>query len=259
MPDPMNQGLLADPQPMAPAPQQGVAPAPGVAPASPGGQPAAAPAPAPRRDYQQQPLNEQDAQELEMFVISAQKLIHSPQSRDQILGRIGVGQKGPIDDISDTALLVVDRVESQLAKDLGKPVDDFVKLQGANSVVGDLIAVAEASKKVPKLSEDEKAVAYAHAVQKYTDRMIQRGEITREELQKYAQEAVKIGQQSGALNTDKMKQALPEGQVAATPDPTMAAPASSPAPMGAAPQPVNPIHPPETMAQKLAKGGLLNG
>jgi len=198
-----------------------------------------------QRDYNQNPLGPQDKDEYEKFVISAQKLIHSPQTRDTILKRIGVSQEGPIADIADTVVLIVDRIDQQSAKDQGQPVDNAIKLQGANVVTGQVIEVAEAAGKIPQMSEDERAVAYSYAVQKYTDRMIARGETTREELQKYAQEAVAMGQKSGAIDMNRMKGA--QGQPPAQ--------AQAPATEG----PDDPMRPRETMSQKLAKGGLLNG
>lgn len=222
-------------QPGATSPEQ-----PGAMPPE---QPGAMPpeqAKSPQRDYRQNPLGPQDAQSLEMFNISATKLIHSSETRDKVLKRIGISQKGPIDDIAELSIVIVDRIDQQIIKDTGQPVDNAVKIQGANSVVGQIIEIAEASGKVPKFNEDEKAVAYTYAVQKYTDRMIQRGEITKEELTQYTQEAEQLGQQlQGGGETAPMAD-------------TASAPVTE--------QPAeSPTQPTQTMSQKLAQGGILDG
>lgn len=251
MPD-MTQGLLPPNPQMQQQPAPGPAGTPAAAPTAPGvGTTPAAPQPAPgtppaaprqQRDYNANPLGEADKLEFEKFIVSAQKLIHSPQTRDTVLKRIGVSEQGPIGDISDTVILITDRIDQQMMKDQGKPVDDAVKIQGANVVTGQIIEIAESAGKIPKMSDDEKAVAYTYAVQKYTDRMIARGEITRGELQQYAQQATAAGEKAGQLNPGRMKSAMN----------TPAASASSPAPAQ------DPMRPTETMSQKLAKGGLLD-
>ena len=204
-----------------------------------------------KRNYNENPLGEADQDALEMFAVSAQKLIHSPQTRDVILNRIGISEQGPIDDISDTVLVIVDRIDKQAVQEQGQPVDDAVKLQGANIVTGQIIEVAEAAGKIPKMNDDEKAVTYSYAVQKYTDRMIQRGEITKQELSQHAQTATQTAQEAGQLDVNKVQQV---GQGIA--QDTAAANVRA-ADVAVAPD--NPMRPTETMSQKLAKEGLLDG
>ena len=253
----MQQGLLnpqATPggQP-APGPQGQPAPAPrgqptpGGNPLAPGGQPLQDGENVKGytdRDYKQNPLGPEDEAELEKFIIDAQKLIHSPQSRDTVLGRIGKSEKGPLDDISDLTVLLVDRIDQRSVKETGRKVDDAVKIQGANVVTGEIINISEAAGKIPKLSDDEKAVAFSHAVQKYTNRMVEKGDITREELAKYAQQAKNAGVEKGDINLKKMEQAGAAQQQGQTDKPT-----GDPVTGGARP-----------MSEVLAeRGGLLNG
>lgn len=200
------------------------------------------------RDYNLNPLGPGDAEALDMFIVSAQKLIHSPQSRDSILNRIGVSSRGPIDDISDTVVTLVDRIDQQATKDTGRKVDNAVKIQGANAIAGEVISVAEAAGKIPQMSEEEKAVTYSHAVQKYTKRMVDRGEITNEELARYAQEAKGIAEQKGDLNPQKIDKV----QTAATAQaPAAGSTPGRKAPIGGGAKPMS-----EILAER---GGLLDG
>jgi hypothetical protein len=197
--------------------------------------------PNPERDYNANPLNEVDVAEYEKFVVSAQKLIHSEKSRDVVLERIGKSEQGPINDIASLALTIIDRIDLQTVKEEGKKIDDAVKIQGANMVVGELIDIAEISGKIPKMTDDEKAVTYSYAVQKYTDRMIANGETTKQKLQLQMKQVVNDSPDINTANVPDFDASL----------------AGEPA--SAKPKKQNPFNPTQTMSQKLEQGGLLNG
>lgn len=211
-----------------------------IQPSQQGQQPVPAGGKQPARDWTADPFNEADAEQLEKMETMAIKLLHSPQSRQTVLQRIGVSDKGPLDDMSDMTVMLVDRIDQEEKKQNGKGLEDNVKILGANAVVGGLIEVAEAAGKVPELSEDERGVVYSHAIQKYLQRMLKRGEITATELEMYANEAAMKATNNPDIDFDMGKVKIAEAKQAASETKVKR----------------DPFEPKETMTEKLERGLL---
>ena len=74
---------------------------------------------------------------LKEFVLNGLRILHGPETRDQILERLGQG--APPDAVADVAMMILEKME-RTAQDQGKPLDDMVKFMGGNEFVGEIIA-----------------------------------------------------------------------------------------------------------------------
>lgn len=256
----MPNGLLppaaaaaATTQPDAGPVQPGVAPV-AAAPSQPTGVPQV------QRDYQANPINQEDMDNVNKFTIMATKVIHTPQTREKILGRIK-GVQHPYDEIADASLVVMNRIEQEAQKE-GQPWDQAVKLMGGTSIVEQVVELASAAGKIPpEIPEDDKKIILGQAVQKYYQQKISSGEMTKQQAAEEAHMAAQVqaqmsGQDISGTNkrleaTNNLKQ---QGGTAAAQ--AGVNPQGMPTPVPAA----DPMNPETTMKQVLAtgKGGLLD-
>jgi hypothetical protein len=238
-------------------PPQGAPAAPGQQPPQPG-QPQVARQP--ERDYDANPLGEQDMEQLNQFTIMATKLIHNPQTRDKILGRIK-GVEHPYDEIADASLIVMNRLEQEAQK-TGQPWDKAIKLMGGMEVVGQVIEVATAAGKIPEdVPEEDKRIILGQAVQKYYQQKLATGEITKEEAARDAHIAAMGQAGMEGANTDQINQRIRTTDGMRRKTQNVAAASEVPGKLQA-PQPAaNPMQPGTTMKEVLAagQGGLLDG
>jgi len=279
------QGLLSQQQPAAPAPMPTApaAPAPGGQPApapamggqpapAPGGQPAAPPiqsgVPQAERDYQGNPITQKDMDEVDKFSILASKLIHAPETRDKVLGRIK-GQAHPYDEIADASLVVIDRIE-RLGQTEGTPWDQAVKLLGGINVVGQVINLAAAAGKIPnEIPDKDRQVILAQTVQKYYKQKIASGEMTKEQAARDAHLAAQAKAQLEGTDVSQTNQRAVATQKlqndgANAPDKANLVAQAKAAPGAGLQKPepaANPMRPQTTMKEALAggAGGLING
>ena len=158
------------------------------------------------RDYNKNPPDDKDKTQFEKFEVNAIKLIHSEGMPEKIINMVNstTSDKHPISKISDIAVMLMNRIE-QAAEKSNDPVDDLIKIQGGNTIVGELINLLEVSKTIPATNEDEKTLILTQSVQKYTKQLVAQGKITKEELQKYANQAMSVGQKNGTLDMNKIR------------------------------------------------------
>ncbi len=183
----MPDGLLDNPQQPVQQPMQ---------------QPAQPAQQAQRRDYKANPPNEQDELQMRKIVADAKKIIYSDKTKDKLLNMVNMetsNVKKPIEQIATASIIILDRIEGA-AKKAGHDISDFAKINAGAAIVNEVISFLEHTGKVPQMSEDEKALAQADTMQKYSDRMIANGEITREELAGYTQDAINVTKKSGSMD-----------------------------------------------------------
>ena len=140
----------------------------------------------PERDYESNPLNETDKDNIDKFITMGTRLIHSPETKGKVLERIE-GIASPYTEVADAAYGVINRVLQQGKKE-GKPFDTAVLIMGGTDIVGQVIELAEAANKLPaKPNEDDIKVITANVVKKYYQERIASGEISKEEAARDAQ------------------------------------------------------------------------
>jgi len=253
------QGMLPPQQGAAPAPQQ-QAPAPQqqAQPGQDGGQSTMIGTPQPERDYEQNPLNEHDKDNIDKFYVMATKLIHTPQTRDAVLSRIK-GMDSPHQEIADAAYGVINRVIQEGKKEK-KPFDPAVLIVGGTDVVSQVTELALAAGKIKvKPTEQDMKIIAGKVVQKYYKERLATGEITKEQAARDAHAAASaqaagaghdtsdVAQRAAA--TQQMKSAAINAPKVGLSDPNGLQ----------APQPNDPFKPKATMKETLAtgQGGLL--
>lgn len=171
-------------------------------------------------------ITPQIRREFDMFVANGMKAIHGEKTRDTFLNRIK-SAKNPVEAVVDATLLLVKRLEAQ------REFDDLVLLDGSNILMGQLIEVAEAAG-VHKFTDDERQIAYAAAIERYTKEGLAKGKYKKEDL-------------ASAARTAAKGQAAQEGEQA------------PPGATGQAPQPPMPPEPtPPAGAPAPQAGGLLS-
>jgi len=250
-----NQAAPVDPGPAMPGQVAPVNPAP-IGPVS------SAPisTPQPQRDYQSNPLNEKDKENLTNFQIMVTKVVHNPQIRGKIIERIK-GKEHPYAEIADASLVIMQRVEQEGIRNK-QPWDDAVKLLGGMIIVEQVIEVAQASGRVPtSIPHQDYRIIYGEAIQKYYKRKIASGEITKSQA---AQDAHMLAQQQAQMkgeDTTGINQRLNATSKLQQQGITAPAKAALPGAQLKAPEPAaNPMRPVTTMKEVLAsgQGGLLN-
>lgn len=268
MPLDPNQGMLA-PQAAAPAaapmnPQAQPTPAGPGQPIQAGqGQPpeVAATRP-PERNYKHNPLNDDDKGNLNKYIAMSTRVIHNPQTRDKILGRIQ-GKAHPYDEISDASLVVINRMEQEAVKE-GEPWDQAIKLMGGTNVVEQVVELAGAAGKIQKnLAEKDIRLILGSTVQKYYQQKIAKGEITEAEASRDAYIAAQTDAKMQGEDTTKVSQQLEATQgVQDQANKMSVAPQQVQGQGGLqAPEPAaDPFNPTTTMKNALAtgQGGLLD-
>jgi hypothetical protein len=251
----IEEGLIPPQQPQPAVPGQPVATSP--QPAAPGGPPVATPQV--QRDYESNPINQEDMDNVDKFSIMATKLIHTPQTRDKVLSRIK-GVQHPYDEIADASLVIVNRLEQEANK-AGEPWDQSVKLMGGADVVQQVVELAAAAGKIPgDIPEDDHKVILGQTIQKYYQQKIASGEITKaqaaEDAHMAAQTQANIAGQDTS-GTNKRLQATQElRDQGVVPGQTATGPQKMQTPTPAA----DPMNPDTTMKEVLAAGpgGLLD-
>ena len=243
-PEPQEQGLIPQQPPSQSTPAMG--------------RPIATPEP--ERDYEANPLNEEDKDNLDKFRITATKLIHSPQTSPKILARIK-GQQDPHTEVADAAYGVITRIIQQGKKEK-RPYDKAVLLAGGVDVVSQILELASAAHKLPaEPNEQDAKIIAGKVVQRYYKERMATGEISKEQAARDAQIAAAAqakAQGDDVSETAQRVNATQEMKGAAVNAPKKGL--SDPNGLQA-PQEQNPFNPTATMKETLAtgQGGLLNG
>lgn len=120
---------------------------------------------------------EQNAQVLK-FVENGMRVIHSPETRDVVLERLKEGN--PVDAVSEVAILVIDKMETDATAQQTK-ISDEAKLVGGLPLLLQIVEVGEAAG-IFQMTDEEKTQAAAKAYKKYILREMEAGRINKEEL-----------------------------------------------------------------------------
>lgn len=119
------------------------------------------------------------------FVLNGMRILHGPETRDQVLERLGQGE--PTDAVAAVSVMALEKMERS-AQDQGKPLDDMVKFMGGNELVGEVIATGEAAG-IFKLDDESRALAFSKVISQVLDRDIQGGKINPQELMQAGKQA----------------------------------------------------------------------
>lgn len=123
-----------------------------------------------------------DPKQQEIFdiaVSNAVSIIHNEKTTEAMLRQITSGAD-IIDEIAKVALGVITRIE-QSASDNGVQIDESMKTDAANIIVGEIIGVVEAAG-IEKLNDDQRYQAFAMTVSSYIDNAVNTGKLSKEQL-----------------------------------------------------------------------------
>lgn len=126
------------------------------------------------------PEQEQKLQEdLQKFINKGTILVHSEQSRDKIIKMLTTGN--PLEAVANTTVMVMQRLD-KAARDAGQEVHDYVKLQAAVDLTGQVAEVGAASGTIPQLSEEELQTSLSVGIEKFLKGEIEAGRVDPEGL-----------------------------------------------------------------------------
>jgi hypothetical protein len=161
------------------------------------------------------PEDRQKIQEDSMkFVNKGTMMIHSEQSRDQILEMIGSGQN-PLESVADATVMVVQRVD-EAARQAGEEVHDMVKLQAAIDLTEQIAEVGAASGKIPELSPEQLNTSLSVGIQKFLQGEIEAGRIDPEGLKAELTQGIKQMPREQQLGLHKELQGINQTALAST-------------------------------------------
>ncbi len=166
-----------------------------------------------QRDYKANPLNDaEDRDQFDKMVIQATKLIHAPQSRDKVLGRIG-GKAHPYKDIASAAVTVMNRIDQQFAKEQEQP-DPAVRMLALAETAKQIVDLAVAAGKLPEAPPDnDMKIILAQAVQNDQKNLLAGGKVSKEALSEGVQQSTSSilkmqGGEGGSAEFDAQTEAL---------------------------------------------------
>ena len=109
---------------------------------------------------------EQAAQQLDQYVIQGTKLIHSPETADEVINMLK-GNPDPIQGASSVLVGIMHRLDSA-AGQAGDTINDLVKLEGSLDLLNQIVEIGEASKAIPKkMAAEDIQASLALSVQNY--------------------------------------------------------------------------------------------
>lgn len=117
-------------------------------------------------------------EEIERFVVKGSKLIHSPDTRDEVVSMLQV--KEPIEAVVDVTVGIVQRID-QLSRNEEIELNDVTRAIGGSKIADEVIEVGEASG-IFKLDDNQRQLVYAAGTQKYIQGEIEAGRMDPEKL-----------------------------------------------------------------------------
>ncbi len=167
----------------------------------------------------QQQIDPKAQEQYDVFMANGINILHDEKVSDQIIDQV-VKSPDPIEAIARATVDLIMRLE-QSATAEGIQIDNNVKTQAANQLMGEIMNLAEIAGMEP-LSEEERYKAFSTAVSIYLDESVKNGTITPEQLARMGQEASQTpeGQKiAGHMKTEQTGQAgggiaagTPQGQ-----------------------------------------------
>lgn len=112
------------------------------------------------------------------YVSKATQLIHSPQTRDNILSMLN--NNNPVQRVADATVMVMQRID-EAARASGTEVEDTVKCFAAHDIVNMIVEFGEAARKFT-LDSDLVMLALSLASQDYIKHEIEAGRINPQKL-----------------------------------------------------------------------------
>lgn len=111
----------------------------------------------------------------EYFVANGINLIHSGNTRTNILNILKSGANNPINAVAMSTLSVIGKIEQQAQKQ-DVEIPDSVKLNGGAAIMEEIVELGEAAG-ILKMSEEDKTKAAQSAIQNYLTQGINAGTI----------------------------------------------------------------------------------
>ena len=125
-------------------------------------------------------------EDLAKFVDKGTILIHSPETRDQILVILKHGNS--IEDIAEALVFTVQRLDA-ISRKAGIEINDQVKLKGAEDLINQIIEVGETAN-LFKITDEQRTLAYSLGLQNYLNEEISTGRIDKQKLSQEILQAV---------------------------------------------------------------------
>ena len=144
----------------------------------------------------------------DQFAINSLKILHSPKVTDTIINRV-VKAEDKVDAIGEIALDIINRLEKDAQKRNFKVTANTV-IHGANTIVGDIISIAEAAGMEP-LNDEQRYQALSWTMSNYINNAVKSGQISKEELIQLGQEASQT-KEGKAIANKVMEDAGAQGQ-----------------------------------------------
>lgn len=116
----------------------------------------------------------------EQIVDKGTILLHSPETRDQVMQMISSGD--PVDGVAKASVMTIQRLD-EVARKAGKETSDTAKLAASIELMEQIIEIGETAK-VFKFSDEQRKYAMALGIQNYMKAEIQAGRIDPQELAK---------------------------------------------------------------------------
>ena len=117
-------------------------------------------------------LDPKQQAQADIFVINGINIIYNQETSKNMVAQLGNSQD-PVEDIANITLRVVNTLETAAKKNKIK-IDEGVLVGGANVLMGEIVALAEASGMEP-FSDEQKQQAFALATSKYINYAVESG------------------------------------------------------------------------------------
>ena len=122
----------------------------------------------------------------DIFVANGITIIHNEKTSDMLIKQITKAED-KVEAVANATLNVVRKLEDSALANKIKLANE-VLIYGANELMGEIIAIAEAAGMEP-MTDEEKEHAYSLATSKYIDAAVKTGKITPEQLQQMGEQA----------------------------------------------------------------------
>ncbi|MEA1992214.1 MAG: hypothetical protein U9N58_08485 [Thermodesulfobacteriota bacterium] len=118
-------------------------------------------------------------EDLDKFITKGTMLIHSPETRNQILSLLQ--GRNPVESVASALVITVKKLD-EVSRREGLEVNDSVKLKGSEELISQIIEVGKAADTLKDFDDDKKELAYSLGVQEYIKGEIQAGRINKQAL-----------------------------------------------------------------------------
>ena len=125
-------------------------------------------------------------EQYDLFVANGITIIHNEKTSDMLIKQI-LKAEDKVEAVANATLNVVRKLEDSATANKIK-LSENVLMHGANVLMGEIIAIAEAAGMEP-MPDEEKEHAYSLATSKYIDAAVKTGKITPEQLQQMGEQA----------------------------------------------------------------------